>query len=154
AAAGAIAPEAPRSATGLALGHPALALDLERPESDPMHLGFREPPRAGVVFDLDTGRVLWQRHPYLPLRIARLTKMMTALLTVRATAPDDPVLITRAAEATSGSKVGVLPLGHHVSVETLLYGLLLPSGNDAAVALAQHVAGTVKHFVAEMNSEA
>ena len=53
-----------------------------------------------------------------------------------------------------GSKVGVLPLGKHVQLETLLYGLLLPSGNDAAVALAQHVAGTVKAFVAHMNVEA
>ncbi len=53
-----------------------------------------------------------------------------------------------------GSKVGVLPLGHHVALESLLYGLLLPSGNDAAVALAQHVAGTVHAFVARMNQEA
>ena len=50
-----------------------------------------------------------------------------------------------------GSKVGVLPLGHHVRLESLLYGLLLPSGNDAAVALAQHVAGSVNSFVARMN---
>ena len=46
-----------------------------------------------------------------------------------------------------GSKVGVLPLGRHVRLERLLYGLLLPSGNDAAVALAQHVAGSVNRFV-------
>ena len=53
-----------------------------------------------------------------------------------------------------GSKVGVLPLGRHVRLESLLYGLLLPSGNDAAVALAQHVAGSVNRFVARMNDEA
>jgi D-alanyl-D-alanine carboxypeptidase len=53
-----------------------------------------------------------------------------------------------------GSKVGVLPLGRHVRLESLLYGLLLPSGNDAAVALAQHVAGTVNEFVARMNEQA
>jgi D-alanyl-D-alanine carboxypeptidase len=64
------------------------------------------------------------------------------------------VLITKEAIEMPGSKVGVLPLGKHVKLETLLYGLLLPSGNDAAVALAQHVAGTVDKFVARMNVEA
>jgi D-alanyl-D-alanine carboxypeptidase len=106
------------------------------------------------MIDLSSGRVLWQRDPLARLRIASLTKMMTALLTVQSSPANAPVLITRQAEETSGSKVGVLPLGHHVRLETLLYGLLLPSGNDAAVALAQHVAGTVHRFVGEMNAQA
>ena len=54
----------------------------------------------------------------------------------------------------AGSKVGVLPLGKHVRLETMLYGLLLPSGNDAAIALAQHVAGSIHGFVSRMNAEA
>jgi D-alanyl-D-alanine carboxypeptidase (penicillin-binding protein 5/6) len=62
--------------------------------------------------------------------------------------------VTKQAEEAQGSKVGVLPLGRYVSVETMLYGLLLPSGNDAAVALAQRVAGSVPAFVARMNEEA
>jgi D-alanyl-D-alanine carboxypeptidase len=64
------------------------------------------------------------------------------------------VLVTKAAVSSAGSKVGVLPLGRHVRVETMLYGLLLPSGNDAAVALAQHVAGSIGAFVKRMNTEA
>ncbi len=80
--------------------------------------------------------------------------MMTALLTVESGAPSDRVLVTRAAVDSGGSKVGVLPLGKHVRLETMLYGLLLPSGNDAAVALAQHLAGSIKGFVARMNDEA
>jgi serine-type D-Ala-D-Ala carboxypeptidase (penicillin-binding protein 5/6) len=142
------------SPTGLTLDRPPLALDLADAARDPLHLGFREPPRAGVLIDLDSGRVLWQRDPLARLRIASLTKMMTALLTVKSTPSDARVRITRQAEDTSGSKVGVLPLGHDVRLESLLYGLLLPSGNDAAVALAQHVAGTVHRFVGEMNAEA
>jgi len=63
-------------------------------------------------------------------------------------------MVTPEAENMPGSRVGVLPLGHEVPVEGLMYGLLLPSGNDAAVALAQHVGGTVKRFVREMNEEA
>jgi serine-type D-Ala-D-Ala carboxypeptidase (penicillin-binding protein 5/6) len=153
------------SPAGLPLGRPPLALDLADPAAnDPIHLADPEQPRAGLLFNLDTGRVLWQLHPFARLRIASLTKMMTALLTVRSRGvggvggvggdPNSPVRVTRQAEETSGSKVGVLPLGRDVSAETMLYGLLLPSGNDAAVALAQAVAGTVKRFVGEMNYEA
>jgi len=143
-----------RSVIGLPLGIPPLALGLTEPTQDPVHLAFSKPPRAGLLFNLDTGRVLWQRNPTTRLRIASLTKMMTALLTVSSSSADAPVLITKEAINQSGSKVGVLPLHKHVRLETLLYGLLLPSGNDAAVALAQHVASSVSAFVERMNTEA
>jgi D-alanyl-D-alanine carboxypeptidase len=146
--------ETPLSPLGLPLGRAPLALDLRDPRADPVRVDFHRPPRAGLLVDLDSGRVLWQRNPLRRLRIASLTKMMTALLTVRADPPDARVEITKQAEETSGSKVGVLPLGRHVRLESLLYGLLLPSGNDAAVALAQHVAGSVHRFVQEMNAQA
>ncbi len=144
-----------RSPHGFPLAAPALALSgISSPQRDPVQASFSDPPRAGLLFNLTTGQVLWQRNPYVRLPIASLTKMMTALLTVQAAAPDAPVLITRQAVDMPGSKVGVLPLGHHVRLESLLYGLLLPSGNDAAVALAQHVAGSVNSFVQRMNEEA
>ncbi len=75
-------------------------------------------------------------------------------MTVESAPPDAPVLVTRQAIDSSGSKVGVLPLGRRIRLESMLYGLLLPSGNDAAVALAQHVAGSVGRFVRRMNAEA
>jgi D-alanyl-D-alanine carboxypeptidase len=151
----ATAPSVPaHSAIGLPLGRPPLTLALGNPQADPVHAPFHVPPRAGVLFNLSTGQVLWQRNPYLHLRIASLTKMMTALLTVTSAPADAPVLVTREAVDQAGSKVGMLPLGKHVRLETMLYGLLLPSGNDAAVALAQHVAGTVNNFVVRMNDEA
>ncbi len=142
------------SALGLPLGRPPLTLALGDPQDDPVHAAFRVPPRAGVLFNLSTGQVLWQRNPYLHLRLASLTKMMTALLAVSSAPADAPVLVTKEAVDMAGSKVGVLPLDKHVRLETMLYGLLLPSGNDAAVALAQHVAGTVNNFVVRMNDEA
>jgi D-alanyl-D-alanine carboxypeptidase (penicillin-binding protein 5/6) len=143
-----------RSATGLPLGQPALALNLANAQRNPVHLAFKHPPRAGLLFNLDTGRVLWQRNPLVRLRIASLTKMMTALLAVKADAADTRVLITKEAVQTPGSKVGVLPVGRHVSARTLLYGLLLPSGNDAAMALAHQIAGSIPRFVSHMNAEA
>jgi D-alanyl-D-alanine carboxypeptidase (penicillin-binding protein 5/6) len=121
---------------------------------DPMVLRFHHQPQAGLLFDLDTGRVLWRRNPEEALPIASLTKMMTALIVVERQPADAKVLITKEALAYKGSGVGVLPRGKRVKLETLLNGLLLPSGNDAAIALAQRVSGTVANFVATMNKEA
>jgi D-alanyl-D-alanine carboxypeptidase (penicillin-binding protein 5/6) len=144
-----------RSPGGFELAKPLLALTgISTPQRDPVQVPFRDPPRAGLLFNLSTGEVLWQRNPYLRVPIASLTKMMTALLSVKSGPPDAPVLVTRQAINMPGSKVGVLPLGKHVRLESMLYGLLLPSGNDAAVALAQHAAGSVNRFVVRMNEQA
>jgi D-alanyl-D-alanine carboxypeptidase len=143
------------SAYGLPLAKPALALaGISTPAANPVHIAFHSPPRAGLLFNLSTGQVLWQHNAYERVRIASLTKMMTALLTVKSAPADAPVLVTKQAIDTNGSKVGVLPLGRHVRLESMLYGLLLPSGNDAAMALAQHVAGSGNAFVKRMNEEA
>ena len=110
--------------------------------------------RSGILFNVKTGRLLWSRRPGELMPIASLTKMMTALVVVSHTRPRDTAVITREAVHFSGSGVGELPRGKRVSVVALLYGLLLPSGNDAAIALAQHVAGSTRHFVALMNDRA
>jgi D-alanyl-D-alanine carboxypeptidase len=152
---GALVAAAARSPAGFPLAKPPIALSgISTPSKDPVHIAFRDPPRAGLLFNLTTGQVLWQRNAYVRLPIASLTKMMTALLAVTSAPANAPVLITKQAVNMPGSKVGVLPLGRHVPLESLLYGLLLPSGNDAAVALAQHVAGSVNKFVARMNQQA
>jgi serine-type D-Ala-D-Ala carboxypeptidase (penicillin-binding protein 5/6) len=121
---------------------------------DPVHLRFKHQPRSGLLFDVDTGRVLWRRHPTRVLPIASLTKMMTALVVNDRVPRHARVKITRQALAYQGSGVGVLPKGKRVKVEPMLYGLLLPSGNDAAIALAQRAAGTVPRFVHAMNARA
>jgi serine-type D-Ala-D-Ala carboxypeptidase (penicillin-binding protein 5/6) len=110
--------------------------------------------RSGMLFDVRTGQVLWQRNPGLQVPIASLTKMMTALVVVAHSKPSARVLITRQAVHFTGSGVGELPLGKRVREIALLYGLLLPSGNDAAIALAQHVAGTQAAFISMMNQRA
>jgi serine-type D-Ala-D-Ala carboxypeptidase (penicillin-binding protein 5/6) len=125
-----------------------------RPAQLPVRVGFDKPPEAGVMFDVDTGEILWQRRPYREVPIASLTKMMTALLVVQRHRPGEKVLITDEALAYEGSGVGVLPGGEEVRLEGLLNGLLLVSGNDAAIALAQHDAGNVGAFVKRMNQQA
>jgi D-alanyl-D-alanine carboxypeptidase len=130
-----------------------LAVKLDRPR-DPVTIRFAHPPRSGLLFDLDTGAVLWRRAPERVLPIASLTKMMTALLVVVRKPADARIRITRTALRYQGSGVGLLPRGRRVRVETLLYGLLLPSGNDAARALAEGTAGSLRAFVALMNRQA
>jgi D-alanyl-D-alanine carboxypeptidase (penicillin-binding protein 5/6) len=106
------------------------------------------------VFDIDTGEVLWRRRPLDVLSIASLTKIMTALVVVNRTAPDDPVRITAEALGYEGSAIGLLPKGRRVRLETLLNGLLIVSGNDASIALAVHVSGSERRFVRLMNRRA
>jgi D-alanyl-D-alanine carboxypeptidase len=122
--------------------------------TDSVHIRFVRKPRAGILFEVGTGRVLWRRKPERRLPIASLTKLMTALLVVEREDPHDRVRITRRATRTPGSAIGVLPKGKKVQLEALLNGLLLVSGNDAAVALAQHTAGSVPAFVRTMNERA
>ena len=115
-------------------------------------LRFKHPPRSALLWDVRTGRVLFARRPDRVLPIASLTKMMTAILVVDRQPPSARVLVTREALAYKGSGVGILPRGRRIRLETMLYGLLLPSGNDAAIALAQRVGGTVPRFVRLMNA--
>lgn len=127
-----------------------------QPESEPLPITneFDESPRAGLVFDVDTGEILWERHADRELPIASLTKMMTAYLIATSHKPDEMVKIPASATRAGGSMVGVLPAGEKVKLGALLKGLLLVSGNDAAEALAEHDAGSVKKFVGRMNAEA
>jgi serine-type D-Ala-D-Ala carboxypeptidase (penicillin-binding protein 5/6) len=130
-----------------------LAVRLEDPR-DPVRLHFKHMPRAGLMFDIDTGRVLWRHSPTRVLPIASLTKMMTALVVTDRVRPGSKVLITREALRYQGSGVGLLPRGKRIGINTMLHGLLLPSGNDAAIALAQRAGGTVRSFVSMMNARA
>jgi len=130
-----------------------LAVRLDDPR-DAVRVRFKKPPRAGLLFDVGTGQVLWRRNPTRRLPIASLTKMMTALVSVEELAPGTRVKITKVALKYQGSAVGLLPRGKRIGVSTMLHGLLLPSGNDAARALAVQVAGSLRGFVNRMNAHA
>ena len=130
-----------------------LAVRLDQ-GGDPVRTRFKKMPRSGLLFDIDTGRVLWRHQPTRVLPIASLTKMMTALIVSGRLGPRTRVPITREALRYQGSGVGLLPKGKRIRTETMLYGLMLPSGNDAAIALAQRAAGSVPRFVDAMNARA
>src|SRR3954471_4231601 len=119
-----------------------------------VHYRFKHPPVAGILFDVKSGAVLWQRHPRLEHPIASLTKMMTALLVAKNDRPGEHVLVSRKAAQTPGSATGELPRGKKVPLEPLLQALIMISANDAAVALAEHDGGSVTRFVKDMNRQA
>ncbi len=124
--------------------------------------------RVWAVADGRTGSVLWGHRETEPVEIASTTKIMTALVVVRLMAKDpavrdEVVTFSGRADRTVGSSSDVRE-GEHLPVHELLYGLLLPSGNDAAVALAEHFGARLKpdhdatgqvdplpRFIAEMN---
>jgi D-alanyl-D-alanine carboxypeptidase (penicillin-binding protein 5/6) len=120
---------------------------------DSFDVAWRKPPRAALVFDVESGVSIYRRRATRELPIASLTKIMTALAVTAATRRDEVVRIPRALRY-EGSAIGLLPLGRRVRLEPLLAGLLLVSGNDAAVALADHVSGGERRFVAAMNEQA
>jgi serine-type D-Ala-D-Ala carboxypeptidase (penicillin-binding protein 5/6) len=122
--------------------------------TDAFRMSFRKPPGSGLVFDVKTGEVLWRRNPLKTRPIASLTKVMTAIVVVDRSHARDEYRVPKAALRYSGSGVGLLPKGRHVTIESLLNGLLLVSGNDAAKALAIDVAGNERRFVRLMNREA
>ena len=123
--------------------------------ADPVRMDFHDPPRSGLLFDLDSGQVLWRRDPERVLPIASVTKMMTALVVVQHSRPDQRVPVTKEALAYRGSGIGELPkVGRTVPLESLLTGMLIVSGNDAAIALSQDIGGTQGHFVSMMNAQA
>ncbi len=121
---------------------------------DAFRVKMARPPGAALVFDLGSGEVLYRLRPLKVLPMASLTKIMTAIAVTEQTEPGERVLITEAALRYSGSGVGVLPKGRHVRLETLLNGLMIVSGNDAAIALATHVSGDEQRFVNLMNEKA
>ena len=108
---------------------------------------------SALLVDLDSGQTLYSLRPDAPLPPASTAKLMTALIVLQQADLDDVVTISPVAAATPGSRMG-LTAGQTLTVRDLLYGLLLPSGNDAAVALAEHVAGSEASFVELMNEQA
>lgn len=108
--------------------------------------------QAALLGDSDTGQVLAQTNANQARPMASTTKIMTALLVFERANLADQVVISPTA-LVGGSTMG-LTAGEVVTVEDLLWGLLLNSGNDAAMALAEHVAGSEAAFVALMNQRA
>jgi serine-type D-Ala-D-Ala carboxypeptidase (penicillin-binding protein 5/6) len=110
-------------------------------------------PLAGILVDMDTGEILWERQPDLELAPASLTKVLTSLVALENFSPDRAVTVTADALGQSSADTLMhLTAGETLTVEELLAGMLLPSGDDAASAIAMDTVGMAR-FVAAMNAQ-
>ena len=107
--------------------------------------------KAILIKDLETGTILYQKDINTPLPPASTTKVMTALVASEYFKPNSPLTIGSSA-SIPGAKVGLF-FGENLSFRSLLYGMLLPSGNDAAFAIAENYPGGVVGFVSAMNKK-
>lgn len=114
---------------------------------------MRDPVKS-VLFDINRNEVLFAQNPHEKTYPASITKIMTALVAMKYGNLDDIVTIpATAVQLEEGSsEIGFQP-GDQTTLDQLLYALLIYSGNDAAMAIAEHVGGTVDQFVALMNEE-
>lgn len=120
-------------------------------------ISLAEPPensaRAAVLMEVETGRVLYEKNPHEKLPMASTTKIMTAILALENSQLSDIVTVSSNASGVEGSSL-YLAVGERLTMEQLLYGLMLRSGNDAAVAIAEHVGKSQEGFADMMNKKA
>ena len=122
---------------------PPISLNISPPELS---------ARSILVKDLETDTILYQKDASLRLPIASTTKIATALVASEYFQPSSDLEVNRGAEIT-GAKVGLIK-GENLSFRSLLYGMLLNSGNDAAFTIAENYPGGVLGFVSAMNKKA
>ena len=109
--------------------------------------------RAAVIYDRKSQKIIWGKKENERRPMASTTKIMTAIVVLENANLSDTVTVSKKAGGTGGSRLG-LKAGDKITVNNLLYGLLLVSGNDAAVALAEYVGGSVEGFAQMMNKKA
>ena len=109
--------------------------------------------KSAILIDADSGRVLYEKDADTPMGMASTTKLMTALVALRLCDADKKISIPSEAVGVEGSSVYLVE-GEVLTLAELLYALLLASANDAAVAIAVGISGSVEDFCAEMNAYA
>lgn len=134
---------------------PVVLLALLAVVSPPIRLDATSPPTVGAtevaVLDAATSILLYGKNEREPVHPASLTKMVTALVALEEGRLDDLVTVDVDARAMPRSTVMGLRPGMLLPLEDLIYGLMLPSGNDAALAIGRHIAGSDAAFVSMMN---
>ncbi len=113
-------------------------------------------PNAVMLLDAKTGSILYEKNKDEKIRPASTTKILTCLVALENSGPDEEVLVSRnaASEVREGSSYIGLVEGEKVLMKDLLGGMMMVSGNDAAVAAAEHIADSVEDFIGMMNSKA
>jgi serine-type D-Ala-D-Ala carboxypeptidase (penicillin-binding protein 5/6) len=105
---------------------------------------------TAILIDGTTGEVLFEKNSHKPMYPASITKILTAIIAIEEGDLSDNVLVSKKARDVDGTRVYLEP-GEQVPLKKLVQGLLINSGNDAGVAIAEHMAGSVESFSNEMN---
>lgn len=121
--------------------------------SNPVHASISVSARNAILMEQESGRVLFEKGAHEQRRIASITKIMTAIIAIESDKLDEMVTVSERAFGTEGSSL-YLQKNEKIKLEDLVYGLMLRSGNDAAIAIAEHVGGSVEGFVYLMNEKA
>jgi len=108
---------------------------------------------SAIVMDAVSGRVLYEKNGYSKRAMASITKIMTAVIALEKGNMDDIVTVSKRAASVWGSTIN-LKAGQKMRLMDLMYGMMLNSGNDAAIAVAEHIGGTVESFLEMMNAKA
>ncbi|MCL2187146.1 MAG: D-alanyl-D-alanine carboxypeptidase [Defluviitaleaceae bacterium] len=108
---------------------------------------------GAILLDAETGRVLWGKQEHSPLAMASTTKIMTAIITLESGRMDETVTVSSKAAAAPKVKMN-LTAGEKIRLGDLMLALMLESSNDAAVAIAEHLHGSVAEFCAVMTEKA
>lgn len=109
--------------------------------------------QGAIIMDYESGRVLWEKNSDAPLPMASTTKIMTAIVALENSTLEENVVVSKKAAGTAPVKMN-LKEGEEIKMENLLYALMMQSSNDAAVAIAEHIGGTVDNFCDMMTSKA
>jgi len=154
------------------LGSPVNSIPAHTSELEPLHLTYEEalpasmiPVKktnavkpvieadAAIIVDFDSGEVLWGKNENKKMQMASITKLMTVIVALEEKNLNEKVIVSKKAANTEGSKVWLYS-GEEITLSNLLKASLIHSGNDAAVAISEHVGGTTEDFVEKMNEKA
>ena len=124
-----------------------------QPIKDAVHIAPIIGARGSIAIDINSSAILFEKNPDERLKIASITKLMTLLIVLEENKLDDVITVSKNAASTPGSTM-FLQAGEQITVENLVYGALINSANDAAVALAEHNAGSSEAFSVKMNNKA
>ena len=109
--------------------------------------------KSAITIEQSTGRILYEKDAHTKRRIASITKIMTAILAIESGKMDKTVTVSESILKAEGSAI-YLKVGEKIKLSDLVYGLMLRSGNDAAIAIAEYVGGSVEGFATMMNQKA
>ncbi len=109
--------------------------------------------RSAILMDIDTNRILYEKNIHEVRSVASISKIMTAVVAIESGKFDDKVIVGDEINDAYGSGI-YIKVGEELTLRDLLYGLMLRSGNDAALAIAKYVGGSVDEFVVMMNEKA